>query len=155
MAPIAKEKLVRFSAIPGSLGFEHPVGGTCCHVGIDESNRFSDEAWSFLRPSLDDVRAFVFSREQFAPAWIPSDRLAVIAPSIDPFSAKNTAMTSQQATQILTAVGLIADGGTRHELPFTRRDGTRGVIQRTVDLLGGTPLPSKSTPVVLPFGVPT
>jgi trehalose synthase len=120
-----------------------------CHVGIDESNAFSNEAWSFLRPYLDDVRAFVFSREQFAPAWIPSDRLAVIAPSIDPFSAKNTAMTSQEATQILTAVGLIADGGTRHELSFTRRDGTRGVIQRMVDLLGGTPLPSESTPVVL------
>src|SRR5687768_18278493 len=45
--------------------------------------------YTTLFRSLEDVDGFVFSREAFAPAWARGDRLSVIPPSIDPFSAKN------------------------------------------------------------------
>jgi trehalose synthase len=34
----------------------------CCHVGIDNDNEFSENAWTCLRPRLAGVRCFVFSR---------------------------------------------------------------------------------------------
>ena len=89
-----------------------------------------------------DVPAFVFSREQFAPPWVPRDRLAVIPPSIDPFSAKNEAMSDGRVAPLLQHVGLLA-GEPGHPPPtFTRRDGSPGPITRQVDLLGTGPPPA-------------
>ena len=82
-----------------------------CHVGIDNQNEHSARAWAFLRPYLDGVDAFVFSRAQFAPAWVTSDRLAVIPPSIDPFSAKNELIEPDHVRRVLQDVGLLAGGG--------------------------------------------
>ena len=120
-----------------------------CHVGIDDQNAYSERGWAFLRPYVEGVDAFVFSREQFAPPWIPRDRLATISPSIDPFSAKNEAMDPDLVRDVLTAVGLIAGRDGRREMRFTRRDGSTGEISRRVDLLGTEPLPAASTPMVL------
>ena len=82
-----------------------------CHVGIDTQNDESEQGWEFLRPYLDDVSAFVFSREQFAPSWVPKERLAVIPPSIDPFSAKNEPMTEHDVVSVLRYAGLLAGEG--------------------------------------------
>jgi trehalose synthase len=120
-----------------------------CHVGIDTSNAFSEEAWSFLGRYLDNVHAYVFSRAQFAPSWITPENLAVIAPSIDPFSAKNVPIESERATQLLQDVGLVSGPAGRRELSFTRRDGTTGVIRCRVDLLETGPPPPATAPVVL------
>ena len=65
-------------------------------------------AWEFLRPYVEDVDGYVFSREQFAPTWVPRARLGVIAPSIDPFSAKNEAMDPAEVIRLLQYVGLLA-----------------------------------------------
>jgi len=119
-----------------------------CHVGIDTPNEFSEQAWDFLRPYLDDVGAYVFSRPQFAPQWIPHERLAVIRPSIDPFSAKNEAMGPSIVSATLTRVGLVC-GDDDGRIEFTRRDGSIGAISTRVDLRGTTPLPDMKTPVVL------
>ncbi len=63
-----------------------------CHVGCDVTNAHTDEAWAFLRPYVEDADAFVFSRRVYAPPWVDDSRLVVIPPSIDPFSAKNSAL---------------------------------------------------------------
>ena len=47
-------------------------------------------------PTSRTVDAYVFSCEQFAPPWIDRDRLEVIPPSIDPFSAKNEPMDAAE-----------------------------------------------------------
>ncbi len=65
-----------------------------CHVGRDASNELTDRAWEFLRPLLQGADGFVFSRVGYAPAWCRPDRLRVIAPSIDPLSTKNRALTA-------------------------------------------------------------
>lgn len=120
-----------------------------CHVGIDTQNEPSERAWAFLRPYLDDLDAFVFSRLQFAPSWVPGDRLAVIPPSIDPFSAKNEMIDSTQVNRLLQYVGILAGDGGDPAISFQRRDGSRGRVTRRVDLLGTGSLPPPPVPIVL------
>jgi trehalose synthase len=120
-----------------------------CHVGLDHFNEHSDLAWEFLRPHLEDVDAFVFTREQFAPPWIPRDRLFVIAPSIDPFSAKNEPMDNAEVLDTLRYVGLLNGGGSQPAVTFTRRDGSPGRINRHVDILQTGPCPPADVPLVV------
>jgi trehalose synthase len=120
-----------------------------CHVGVDRQNEHSEDAWSFMRPYVEPALAYVFSRAQFAPAWIDRDRLAVIPPSIDPFSAKNEAMDRDLVVPLLEHVGMLAGTATLEEFSFPRRDGTRGRIASRVDLLGTAPPPEAEVPIVL------
>jgi trehalose synthase len=120
-----------------------------CHVGIDRQNDRSELAWSFLRSHLEDVDACVFSRAQFAPAWMPRDRLAVIPPSIDPFSAKNEPIEHGDVRQLLQHVGLLDGTAPAPSATFTRRDGSHGQVARPVDLLGTDPAPPADAPLVL------
>jgi trehalose synthase len=84
-----------------------------CHVGIDRSNESTEQAWSFLRPYVEQARAHVFSRAEFAPSFVEPETLAVIAPSIDPFAAKNTALSRGRRLEILRDSGLLASAGQR------------------------------------------
>ena len=72
-----------------------------CHVGRDTSNDETDRAWSFLRPYIERADAFVFSRREYVPDWVDHDRLVVIPPSIDPFSAKNRELDRPTVAPIL------------------------------------------------------
>ena len=119
-----------------------------CHVGRDDGNEHSRRAWEFLRPYLDGVAAFVFSREAFAPTWIDRDRLAVIQPSIDPFSAKNQSIDEAEIRSILQYVGLLGDGGNEPQGAFTCRDGSPGRVDRHADILQTGPPPPPDAPLV-------
>lgn len=116
-----------------------------CHVGRDEPNEISDAAWEFLRPLLQNVEAFVFSRRVYAPGWVDDARLAVIAPSIDPFAAKNTSLTPNAVSAILVTAGLVTGHDPGAPLHFTRRDGSSGAVRRHGDrgglVLDGPPPP--------------
>ena len=81
------------------------------HIGLDVPNEQSLAAWEFLRGYIEEADAFVFSREQHAPAWVPPERLWVIPPSIDPLSPKNRPMTQAACRRILTQAGLLSAGG--------------------------------------------
>ncbi len=120
-----------------------------CHVGIDTPNEHSEYGWAFLRPDVAGAEAWVFSRRQFAPEWLPAERVAVIPPSIDPFSAKNELIEPAQVAQILRRVGMLAGKATGPAVSFPRRDGSRGRVTRPVDLLGTGPPPPTSVPLVL------
>ncbi len=120
-----------------------------CHVGRDTPNEHTQEGWEFLRPYLEDVDAYVFSRRAFAPVWADPARLHVIPPSIDPFSAKNQALPDEAARAILQFIGLA--GGTSDPEPvhFRRRDGSPGRIDRRVDILQTGPPPPPEAPLVV------
>jgi trehalose synthase len=120
-----------------------------CHVGIDTPNEHSERGWEFVRPYVDGVDGYVFSCEQFAPSWVPREHLAVIAPSIDPFSAKNESVDPATVVRRLQRVGLLDGDGDERSDSFTRRDGSQGRITRRVDFLGTGPPPAAGTPVVL------
>jgi trehalose synthase len=87
-----------------------------CHVGIDRPNVWSERAWSFIREYLEPADGFVFSRRDFAPAWLDSSRLAVIPPSIDPFTPKNSELAPAEIAGLLAGAGLVADRGHSSEV---------------------------------------
>jgi trehalose synthase len=120
-----------------------------CHVGRDEPNEWTDRSWEFLRPYLEDVDAYVFSRAAFAPAWADPQKTFVIPPSIDPFSAKNEPMSRRNVLLALGHVGLVDGSGEAPVVPFSRRDGSPGRITHHVDLVQlGPPVPPEA-PLVL------
>jgi trehalose synthase len=119
-----------------------------CHVGRDEPNESTRRAWEFLGPYLEHVEAFVFSRAEFAPSWVTPDRLAVIPPSIDPFSPKNEVIEPAEVTAILQYVGLL-DGDRKPSTTFTRRDGSPGRVDRHADILQTGPPPPPDAPLLV------
>jgi trehalose synthase len=86
-----------------------------CHIGADRADRYTEEAWGFLEPYLDHCGAFVFSRRGFVPQLITGSGsgsdVYVIAPSIDPFAAKNRPLRGAQVERLLVRMGLL-DGPT-------------------------------------------
>ena len=79
-----------------------------CHIGRDSPNGTSEAAWAFLRPYLEPVDATIFSRRQYAPAWLSPERISVIPPSIDPLSEKNRPIAPPDRIRILRRAGLLA-----------------------------------------------
>jgi trehalose synthase len=120
-----------------------------CHVGADDPNEWTERSWSFLRPYLEGVDAFVFSRWAFAPSWADDSRLHVIPPSIDPFSAKNEPISQRNVRLILGYTGLIGGDGATPSVPFARRDGSPGRINRRADILQTGPPPPADAPIVV------
>lgn len=120
-----------------------------CHVGRDTTNDLTEAAWAFLRPLVRTADAFVFSREGYAPAWCPAERLRVIPPSIDPFSAKNCDLTEAEVRSALGRAGLVGGEVDAGALGFSRRQGGSGSVRRHAGLLlDGPPLPAYARLVV-------
>jgi trehalose synthase len=121
-----------------------------CHVGLDRPNEWSERSWEFLHPYLTEVDAIVASRAAFAPPWVAPGDVHVIRPSIDPFSAKNEPLSIRNARLTLSYVGLL-DGSIEAvpAVPFARRDGSPGRINRRVDVVqSGPPAPTDAPLVV-------
>ncbi|MEO6880119.1 MAG: glycosyltransferase [Mycobacteriaceae bacterium] len=120
-----------------------------CHVGRDDTNELTRRAWSFLRPLVQHADAFVFSRDGYAPEWCGTAGLRVISPSIDPFSAKNCALTDEEVRDSLRRSGLVTDGGDGSAVGFLRGDGSRGSVRRHDGLVvDGPPIPAGARLVV-------
>jgi trehalose synthase len=120
-----------------------------CHVGRDQPNQWTERAWEFLRPYLLDADDFVFSRSAFAPPWAEGGHTHVIPPSIDPFSAKNEPMSRRNVRLALGYVGLLDGDAGPPAVPFTRRDGSPGRINRHVDIVQSGPAPRVDAPLVV------
>lgn len=120
-----------------------------CHVGRDEPNEWTERAWEFLRPHLSEVEAHVVSRAAFAPPWASPDETHVIPPSIDPFAAKNEPMSQRNVRLALGYVGLLEGDGAPPIVPFARRDGSPGRINRHVDVIQSGPPPPRDAPLVV------
>ena len=77
------------------------------HIGTDQANAQSREAWKFLLPHLVDCHAFVFSRAAFVPPELAEADVWVIEPSIDPLSPKNRPLPRPRVTELLERIGLL------------------------------------------------
>jgi trehalose synthase len=99
--------------------------------------------WAFLRGFIEEADAFIFSREQYVPHWVPDDKVMIIAPSVDPFSAKNIDLSEARVRASLAQARLVGNHPDRRELGFTRRDGTPGEVRPHRNLVHGHgPLPA-------------
>ena len=121
-----------------------------CHVGLDKPNEWSDRSWEFIRPYLAEAEAIVVSRAAFAPPWADPAQVHVIPPSIDPFSAKNEALSPRNARLALAYVGLL-DGAVEAPpaVSFARRDGSPGRINRRVEVVQTGPPAPADVPLVV------
>ena len=81
-----------------------------CHVGLDETNEWTQEAWGFLRELVESAHACVFSREEFAPEWVDRRWLRVIPPSLDPFSPKNAELSATEVEELVHRPGMVVEG---------------------------------------------
>jgi trehalose synthase len=106
------------------------------HIGVDWQNDATEAAWSFLRPHVASAKGFVFSRREYVPQWIPEEKVAIIPPSIDPFSPKNQTLDHATVGGILATIGIL-DGAAPHEpTKFVRRDGSMGHVSEHAEITG-------------------
>src|SRR3954453_9019021 len=99
------------------------------HIGLDLPNGLARAAWDFLGPYVEPAAAYVFSRQAFVWEGLDPERIAIMHPSIDPFSAKNQQLPAGDVKAILHTAGLLSEGGGGSPA-FTRSDGTRGRVDR-------------------------
>jgi trehalose synthase len=143
-----------------------------CHIGVDWENDATRGAWSFLRPHLAAAEGYVFSRREYVPPWVPSEKVAIIPPSLDPFSPKNQYLDDDTVRGILARIGVLdggvldggaSDGGASDGVSdrglsdggvpdrgvpdgrtsFVRGDGSAGCVTRAAEITGdGRPGPA-------------
>ncbi|MEQ6901465.1 glycosyltransferase [Nocardioides sp. YIM 152588] len=105
-----------------------------CHIGADRTDEHTDRGWAFLRPYVEQADAWVFSRSAYVPAWLPRERVHLIAPSLDPFTAKNAPIPPAGVRAALDLAGIAANGDS-DDLGYPRRDGTQGAVRPHSGLL--------------------
>src|SRR5260370_41746834 len=96
------------------------------HIGVDWENEATSIGWNFLRPYLVPAQAFVFSRPQYVPSWIPDDSVSIIPPSIDPFAPKNQYLTDSSVRARLARIGVLNGVAAGGDLSFPPTDATAG-----------------------------
>jgi trehalose synthase len=106
----------------------------CCHVGIDNDNEYSENAWECLRPRLAGVHRFVFSRYTSLPEWLGGAETSILTPGIDPASTKNLPMSDGAARAILQHLGLAA-GVPAASLSYARMDGSTATLTAGLTVL--------------------
>jgi trehalose synthase len=113
-----------------------------CHIGVDWENDVTRAGWEFLRPHLAAAEAYVFSRRNYVPAWIPADQAWIIPPSIDPFSPKNQPLAPDAVRAILARLGALDGPAASAPATFVRRDGDMDMVTRQAVIIGeGRPGP--------------
>jgi trehalose synthase len=131
-----------------------PVVKTCgasvvwrSHIGVDEANEWTDAAWAFVRPYVEQADVCVFSRREYVPDWLERP-VRIIAPSIDPFAVKNEDLEPEAVQAILAHVGLVR--GDLDVVPsFTRLDGSPARVDHVADIVRAGPPPAPDEPLVI------
>jgi trehalose synthase len=120
-----------------------------CHIGHDATNEEVDRGWSFLAPYLENVPAYVFSRETYVPPQLDKSRAMVIPPSIDPFSPKNEELSEETIRAILMHVGLVDRPTAEGAVSFVGADGTVRAVHRQAQIVREGRAPSWETPLIV------
>lgn len=111
-----------------------------CHIGADRPDEFARRAWEFLRPGVEAADACVFSRAAYIWEGLDTERVWVMAPSIDPLSPKNQELDPRVVEEIVGVIGL-GPNPPAHAPTFVRADGTPGRVERRAEVLQETQLP--------------
>jgi len=119
-----------------------------CHIGVDWENEVTRAGWDFLRPHLAAAEAFVFSRREYVPAWIPAEKVWIIPPSIDPFSPKNQQLSADTVQAILVRLGVLDGAAPTVPATFVRRDGDVDMVTRPAAVIGEA-RPGPGDPVLI------
>lgn len=74
-----------------------------CHIDTSHPN---PAFWDFYAPFIGEFDRMIFTMPQYAGPGIEPGRLAVIAPTIDPLSPKNTPIPRADAEQVVARFGV-------------------------------------------------
>jgi trehalose synthase len=118
-----------------------------CHVGTEHTNAWTEQAWAFLRPYVESADAAVFSRAAYVPGWESGKPVAIIAPSIDPLSAKNQPLSDETVRAILGEADILDTSGGSPTF-LNGNDLPHPVTRRATVLRQGGPLPAAVPTVV-------
>ncbi len=90
--------------------FHGPAGGKhwITRIHIDTSNP-NPAVWEFLQPYLSLYEAGIFTMAEYVYGDLKFPHLAIIAPSIDPLSPKNTPLPEAESKAILQRYGIDLD----------------------------------------------
>jgi trehalose synthase len=119
-----------------------------CHIGVDWENEATRAGWEFLRPYLAVAEAYVFSRREYVPPWIPEEKVWIIPPSIDPFSPKNQDLDADTVQAILARLGVLDGAAPTVPARFVRRDGDLDTVTRPAVIIGES-RPGPDDPVLV------
>jgi trehalose synthase len=120
-----------------------------CHIGHEGPGDEVDEGWSFLRKYLDDVPLAVFSRDAYAPSWMPRAHAVTLPPNIDPFSVKNEWMPALSIRAILCQAGLVDDSDGISSPVYVGDDGTTRAVKRQAQVIRVDRPPNWDTPLIV------
>jgi trehalose synthase len=110
-----------------------------CHIGADSPGRLAHEAWDFLRPYVEVADRVVFTCNEHVWDGLDRSRVALIAPSIDGFSAKNQELDEPTIAAILDAAGIIEGSGDA-PATYVGRDGVAAEVRRQAEMIEDAPL---------------
>ena len=95
---------------PQPAGLLHFTGGKPgrhwiwrCHIDTSHPN---PAYWAFLTPYVNAYPAAIFTMEEYVGPGVAFEHLAIIPPTIDPLSPKNTPMPPAEADAIVARFGL-------------------------------------------------
>jgi trehalose synthase len=121
-----------------------------CHIGHDTTNAQVEEGWGFLRPYLEQIPAYIFTRDAYVPDFCDHGKSNIIRPSIDVFSPKNQELDEESVRAILVHTGLVEGVEGEDLVPsFRRDDGTPSRVERRADVVRLGRAPSMETPLVV------
>ena len=121
-----------------------------CHVGKDDTDEHTDQAWGFLRRYVEAADAVIFSRQAYVPSWIDPDKAWIIPPSIDPYSSKNIDMTPEDVRAVLRRSSLVdIHDGHVGSIAYPRRDGGTGRMRELSGMIHGDQIVPEDVRVVL------
>jgi trehalose synthase len=81
-----------------------------CHIGLDEENAATRDAWAFLEPYADPYLHAIFSAPEYIPPYL-AGRATVIYPAINPLSLKNRPLHLRQVVEVLSNAQLASVPG--------------------------------------------
>jgi trehalose synthase len=119
-----------------------------CHIGVGLENGATRAGWDFLRPHLGSAEAYVFSRRDYVPSWLPDGKVSIIPPSIDPFSPKNQDLDRATVRAILVKLGVLDGAAPKVPARFVRRNGDVDTVTRAA-VITGEGRPGPDDPVVI------
>jgi trehalose synthase len=123
-----------------------------CHVGADDRNELTAQAWDFLAPYVTAADAVVFSRRAFVPECCEGMPVAIVPPSINAFSPKNQEIEPATVRSILRRAGLLdaaVPGEEEREPVFRRLDGSEARVERRCEVVGEGALPGADARLVV------
>jgi trehalose synthase len=119
-----------------------------CHVGVDAPGELTRDAWAFLHPYVDRADRVVFTREEHVWEGLDRSRVVLVAPSIDPFSAKNQELDEQTVEAILDVAGVVRSSTVSAPASFIGRGGVPGTVRDRAEMIEDAVLDG-SSPIVV------